>query len=590
MPKRKTTKNPVLMNDKLRLKEQPINDAHSSVVAESDALSQIPGGMGEEEERVTSGLVGSTETILPSTKRLNDEQQAIFARNYRFVFYVEESLSIREAMKRVGMICTSSAARKLYKRYKEAGMQALMDRRWFIEHKKSALTPEVTDRLLQWYFSRPAAGPKAIHRQLEKEWEVKGLRPPSYEAVKKFFANLPQSYSQFRRGKVGIKEWSRQTRPVVRYEPTGFSNERWQVDHQRLNIWVRVKVGELWVPMEAHISAFIDSHSRAIPGFIVSAKHPDSWTMSILMMKAVLPKDNPFWINKGLPSEVQPDRGKNLMADHVIAVMARLGIRYIPHPPYYPDNKGKVERWFLTLDTGCLRILPGHMDAVGKTSAAAERHVATLLTVPQLRQEIERWVTEDYHQWTHSETQRKPREMWEETVRLMLPEDEEVFTLCTLKDDQERTVGNTGIKFTPRGSNFTKNRYWSPELTQHGGRLVRVSYNPDDLECIHLYCVETNEFLCEAWWMNSPTPRYSVEDVKGARSNYRRGMCARVKEYRVKIEQEDRLNAQQVEWGKARHITKSFQEKTTNTVADNPQANEVEALLELLERQAAGEE
>jgi transposase InsO family protein len=589
MAKPNPAKNKVLKSKTPSVESKQPEDSNARLLADFDLPSQ-PSTDHSDEDEVTSEVVCSTHTPLPAKKRLNDEQEAIFAPRYHFVFYVDQGLSIREAMKRAGMTCTDSAARKLYKRYKEAGTQALMDGRWFIEHKNRVLTTEVTKRLLEWYFARPAAGPNAIYLQIEKEAKTKGVKPPSYESVKKFFAKLPKSYKQFRQGKIGIREWSRQTRPVVRYDPTTFSNQRWQVDHKRLRIWVRVKVGELWVPMEAHISAFLDCTSRAIPGCVVSAKQPDSWTMSILMMKAVLPKENPLWTNKGLPVEIQPDRGKNLIADHVISIMARLGIDYIPDPPYYPDNKGKVERWFLTLETRCLKILPGHMKAIGKTSAAAERHVAILLTVPQLRQEIERWITEDYHKHKHSETGRKPAELWEETVRMLPPNDEEVFTLCLLKDNQERVVGNTGVRFTPRENNFTKNRYWSPELTQYGGQSVRVAYNPDDLECIHLYDAETDEFLCEAWWMNSPSPHYTVEDVKSARNTFRRGMCQRLKEYRATIEQEDRLNARQVEWENARRIAESIQDRAASIMPADPQPDEVEALLELLERQAAGEE
>ncbi|HYX29051.1 MAG TPA: hypothetical protein VE863_10830 [Pyrinomonadaceae bacterium] len=120
--------------------------------------------------------------------------------------------------------------------------------------------------------------------------------------------------------------------------------------------------------------------------------------------------------------------------------LAYLGVALDPDPPYYPNRKGKIERWFLTLDRGCLRILPGHMDSIGTTQEAAQKHVNILLTIPQLRKEIERWIVSDYHQHTHSETGRKPAELWEETVRLRMAESDDALRLMLLKSDKERKI------------------------------------------------------------------------------------------------------------------------------------------------------
>jgi putative transposase len=136
------------------------------------------------------------------------------------------------------------------------------------------------------------------------------------------------------------------------------------------------------------------------------------------MRHAILAKDRKGWTNKGVPEIVQPDCGKDFKSHAVAVSFAYLGIYLDFDPPHYPNRKGKIERFFLTLDRGCLRALPGQMEAVGRSSTSAERWLGTLLTRAQLYKEIENYIVEDYHQRTHSETGRKPAEHWEQSVRL----------------------------------------------------------------------------------------------------------------------------------------------------------------------------
>lgn len=496
---------------------------------------------------------GADEALaLPRVDEMTDKQLEGLSKRHLFVCLVTAGTPIREALERAGLNITENAARKLLKRYEEHKVRALVDQRCR-NKKKRVLTDELKKRVLVWWFSRRAAGPRAIWKEIVKECEENEVQVPGYDVVKKYLKSLPEAYKLFRQGKIGIHEWERSFCPVVRFNLTTYSNERWQIDNTRLDIWVRVREGDRWVPAQAHLCACICVHSRSIPGFILSARDPDAWTTALLLMKAIAPKENPEWRNKGLPFILQPDRGKVFLAHAVASSLAYLGIALDPDPPYYPNRKGKMERWFLTLDRGCLRILPGHMDAIGRTREAAEKHVNVLLTIPQLRKEIERWIVSDYHQQTHSETGRKPVELWEETVRLRLPESEDALHLMLLKSDKERKVLNIGIHFT-FGENGEKEQrlYWAPELAYHVGEKVRLKYNPDDRESILVYDAATNRYICEAWLMGEQDSRYGVEDVKRARSEFRRGLQERMKDYAEGIERDDRRRAQQAEWDDAR--------------------------------------
>jgi transposase InsO family protein len=497
---------------------------------------------------------GEGRSLLP-VDEMSDKQHELLCKNYLMICLIRNGVPVGEVIKRSGREITESAAGKLLRRFEQHGIRGLVDQRFSNKSKKKVFTNDLKKRVLAWWFARPAAGPRAIWKELAKECKERGVKVPGYDTVKKYLKSLPETYKLFRQGKVGLHAWERNLIPVVRFNLTKYSNERWQIDNTRLDIWVRVRKDGRWVPAQAHLCACMCAHSRSIPGFLLSAKDPDAWTTALLLMTAIAPKSNPEWKNKGLPSVLQPDRGVTFLANAVASSLAYLKVALDPDPPYYPNRKGKIERWFLTLDRGCLRILPGHMDAIGRTREAAEKHIHLLLTIPQLRKEIERWIVTDYHQQTHSETGRKPSELWEETVRYRLPESEDALRLLLLKSDKERTVYNTGIEFK-FGDADEENRalYWSPELTYHIGERVRLRYNPEDRESILVYSAATSEFLCEAWIMGKEDSRYTIEDVKESRREFRRGLQERLKDYVNEIEREDRRLAQETEWNEARLV------------------------------------
>jgi putative transposase len=526
----------------------------------------------------------------PKVDEMGPNQQERLAKNYFLVCLIKANTPPREAIQRAGLQISDSAARKLLKRFEELGISGIVDRRFGNKGptKQIVLTPPLKKRVLGWFFARPAAGPRAIWKQIVKECRENDLTVPGYDCVKKYIQSLPEPYQLFRKGQLRIHEWERSFCPVVRFNLSTYSNERWQVDNSRLDIWVRILENGIWVPAVAHISACMCERSRSIPGFILSARDPDAWTTALLIMKAVAAKENPDWKNKGLPSVLQPDRGKTFLAHAVISSLAYLGVTLDPDPPYYPNRKGKIERWFLTLDRGCLRILPGHMDSIGRTRGAAEKQVHLLLTVPQLRKEIERWTVYDYHQQTHTETKRKPADLWEETVRLRMPESDDALRLMLLKSDKARTIHNDGISFKFGDDDSNEGHlYWSPDLTFHVGEKVQIRYNPDDRESILVYA-STGQYIGEAWLMGSEDSRYNVTHVQQCRNQFRRGLQERIKDYVEEIQREDRKRASTAEWEQAR----SAVQPEEDFYVDDNALNEEELLEDLInqfERQDAGE-
>jgi putative transposase len=439
---------------------------------------------------------------------------------------MENDLSATKALSHLGLSWTRRTANNTYRRFKQQGFKGLIDKRWLRQPATRVFTDEVKALTLYWFCFRSAAGPVAIWEKVLEICKERGIAAPCQTTVKEFLAHLPEGLKLFRQGKPGIREWEQTARPVIRYENTTYANELWQGDHSPLRIWVKVKVNGKWKPFKAYITLLLDSHTRAIPGHVVSTKYPDAWTIALAFRRAILPQEDRKSEICGIPKVFESDRGRDFISIAITATLGGLGCMPCPDPPYYPNSKGKCERFFLTLDKGCLRLLAGHMDAIGVTEGAALKRVHELLTLQQLDKEIAIWIDQKYHKRKHSETRRAPAEHWKETVLLHMPKSEDDLNLLLLKYDKTCRICNTGIKFSRDG---IRHRFWSPELADYFRRDAMLRYNPEDMDSVLVYCAATSDFLCEAFDMLAENPRYTIDDVKQTRSQYRRGVLERMK-------------------------------------------------------------
>jgi putative transposase len=352
----------------------------------------------------------------------------------------------------------------------------------------------------------------------------------------------------------------------------------WQGDHTPLSTWIRRKIQGEWLAVPVYASALLDDYSRANPGFWISHKYYDSWSISILYRQAILRTNIPGLQACGIPFYTESDRGADWISEAVQTMLSSLGIQTIIDPAYYPNAKGKVERFFRFMNTGLLATLPGHHKDVGTTVGAAQKRVHELLTLDQLREEINKWRIW-YHHRVHSETGRKPIELWEETVRFRYPESEDDLNVLLLKYDRERTILNRGIKLV---IDKTKHLYWSDSFDLHANKRVCIRYNPEDTESVLIYCADTGEFLCEAWDTRAEHPRYTLIDVKASRREEKQrlqSISIRTKEYFENVLGKDRLIEQRKEWEEARMLAALLPKAEPKV---NPEEKELTDTMEML--------
>ena len=160
---------------------------------------------------------------------------------------------------------------------------------------------------------------------------------------------------------------------------------------------------------KTYLFAFIDDHSRLIVG------HRWGFAEDTVRLAAAL---RPALAARGVPNAVYVDNGSAFVDAWLLRACAKLGIRLTHSTPGRPQGRGKIERFFRTVnDQFLVEITPtstetgsGRTDTtqVG-TGLGGDDPVAGLLELNRL---FTAWVEQVYHRAWHSETGQTPLARW----------------------------------------------------------------------------------------------------------------------------------------------------------------------------------
>ena len=144
---------------------------------------------------------------------------------------------------------------------------------------------------------------------------------------------------------------------------------------------------------KAYLIAALDDHSRLLPHaqFFLSERL-ESWLD--LFRQALL--------SRGMPRKLYVDNGAAFSSKHLERICASLGIALVHTPPYTPQGRGKIERFFRTVRT---RFLPNFQGG----------------TLQQLNNAFARWLREEYHQRPHSSTGETPFDRFARHLEMIRP-------------------------------------------------------------------------------------------------------------------------------------------------------------------------
>ncbi len=202
---------------------------------------------------------------------------------------------------------------------------------------------------------------------------------------------------------------------------------------------------------KAYLFAFIDDHSRALPGY--------RWGHSedTVRLEAALRHG---LAARGIPRSIYVDNGSAFVAAPLLRACAVLGIRLVHSRPGQPEGRGKIERFFRTVR---------HQFLV----EVAARGVADLVEMNRL---FAAWVETAYHRRVHTETKATPLERFVAGGPFAIPTPAQLHEAFLWSE--QRTVTKTAT-VALHGNTFEVDAALV-------GRRVECVFDPFDLTAIEI--------------------------------------------------------------------------------------------------------
>lgn len=312
--------------------------------------------------------------------------------------------------------------------------------------------------------------------------------------------------------------------PTIQQDTTRFgAGDYWVSDHTTLDFEVRI--GER--QMRPTLTTFQDWSTRKIVGWCLTER-PSSDTILLALRDGLA---NPA--NMGGPTHVGFDNGKDYdswlfdgrtkaerraekrnaweMTEGAFrGILYELGIQIHFSPPYCPNGKSRMERWYGTLHAQLCRSMPSYVgkDTASKPDGLASRRKAG--EAPTMQQAharlgayIEAFNRNPDHQVEDlrddAGSRLSPSAAYAARRQHLRAFNADALNLLLLHHDRPVSVGKRGVTVTVGGH---KHNYGmlAPELLAYAGtgRKVRTAYDPQDMRTVRVFDDATSKLICVA--------------------------------------------------------------------------------------------
>ncbi|MBC6445140.1 MAG: DDE-type integrase/transposase/recombinase [Alphaproteobacteria bacterium GM202ARS2] len=354
-----------------------------------------------------------------------------------------------------------------------------------------------------------------IHREVHALIERDGGKPPSYNTVRAIVKAIEPAMTTLAHH--GAKAYADTFDLLHRREAEG-PNAVWQADHTQLDIIV---LDENQAPVRPWLTVVIDDFSRAIAACRLFVTAPSALQTALALRDAIWRKTDPAWPVCGIPECLYTDHGSDFTSRHIASVCADLKIRLIFSQPGRPRGRGRIERFFSTLNQRVLSALPGYLAPGGPKTEPT-------LSLPALDQLIRRFILEDYHHAPHGGTGMAPVMRWQQGGFLpQIPDSLEQLDGLLLRVARSRQVHRDGVRLHGL-------RYIDPALAVYVGEAVTVRYDPADMTEIRIY--HDDHFLCRAISPELAGETITLNDIVQARRERQRDLRKTIKDRRSLVD------------------------------------------------------
>lgn len=329
-------------------------------------------------------------------------------------------------------------------RYRRNGLAALTPKPRQDRGQMRAVTAETAALIERLKRESPSRTGTALLNHLGLE--AKGRNQPPAELS-------PSTLYRFLRTR-GLTE-----RQLLQDKAAASSHKKYEAQHAN-QIWQSDLMFGPWVERpgggkrQVFLQATLDDASRLIPhGQFYPNQGLDAFLDCLRQAVAA----------RGLPTRLYMDNAKIYRSPQLARIAASIGILIVHTPPYQPEGRGKIERFFRSVREQFLAAL----DPKG------------LLSLEQLNERFWHWLDTVYHRHEHSSLQTTPLLRWQrdiEQVRQLPP-----------ATDLRRLFFHRVDRLVRRDSTFLLHGQFFEAPPHLAGQRIEVRFDPLDQAHVEIY-------------------------------------------------------------------------------------------------------
>lgn len=360
---------------------------------------------------------------------------------------------------------------------------------------------EVQEEIKNLILSHKRNSVTSIHRKICEICKKNKWKQPSYYQVYTISKSLSPGLKKL--AYEGKKEYQN-TYDLIHRREANYPNEIWQADHTPLDIIVLNEKGK---PERPWLTIILDDYSRAVAGSFLTFQDPSAIQTSLVLHQAIWRKRNLDWQICGIPEKFYTDHGSDFTSNHLEQVAIDLKINLVFSTVGVPRGRGKIERFFSTINQLFLQDLPGYFGNQNSTA---------LLTLKELDDKLSNFIIYNYHHRVHGTTKKEPIKAWSKSGFLPnMPASLECLDLLLLNVAKPRKVHSDGIHFQGL-------RYIDTNLAAYIGETVIIRYDPRDIAEIRVFYQD--KYLCTAVSPEISDYQVDLKDIVSARNKVRKNL------------------------------------------------------------------
>jgi len=257
------------------------------------------------------------------------------------------------------------------RKYRKGGLDALKDKPRSDKGQFKKITDEVFKSIDKVFEDMGAVSVSDLYRKLLMKGYIK-KDDISYETLRKY---VKEKYLLEKKVKTPRKKFEKE-----------FINELWMVDFKHGK---SIKCGRR--TKKTYICTIIDDSSRVLVGYEWGLNE-DTALFAKTLKKAI--------ITYGIPKILYCDRGKVYLSNYIFSICGKLGISLAHTEAYSPEQKGKIEKFNLTISQMFYPLIKDFSS----------------LSIDELNKQFKNFAENIYHTKIHSSLGKPPLKKFQEQL------------------------------------------------------------------------------------------------------------------------------------------------------------------------------